>query len=49
MQVALWYAHAVLLEQNEHWQLVGRRMFLAESMALIPDLEDLPALHHACA
>jgi putative transposase len=35
---------AVLLEQHEHWQLEGRRMFSAESMALIPDLEDLPAL-----
>jgi putative transposase len=35
---------AVLLEQHEHWQLEGRRMFSAESMALIPDLEELPAL-----
>jgi putative transposase len=34
---------AVLLEQHEHWQLEGRRLFSAESMALIPDLEDLPA------
>lgn len=34
----------VLLEQHEHWQLEGRRMFTAESMAAIPDLEDLPAL-----
>ena len=24
---------AVLLEQDEHWQLEGRRMFSAESMA----------------
>jgi putative transposase len=42
-------AGAVLPEQHEHWQLEGRRMFSAESMALIPDLEDLPALHHASA
>ncbi len=35
---------AVLLEQHEHWQLEGRRMFTAESMAAITDLEDLPAL-----
>jgi putative transposase len=34
---------AVLLEQDEHWQLEGRRMFSAESMAEIPALEDLPA------
>ena len=27
---------AVLLEQDEHWQLEGRRMFSAESMAAIP-------------
>ena len=27
---------AVLLEQEEHWQLKGRRMFSAESMAAIP-------------
>ena len=33
---------AVLLEQDEHWQLEGRRMFSAESMAAIPSLEDLP-------
>jgi putative transposase len=30
---------AVLLEQHEHWQLEGRRMFSAESMAAIPELE----------
>jgi hypothetical protein len=31
---------AVLLEQqHEHWQLGGRRIFSAESMAAIPDLE----------
>jgi len=35
---------AVLMEQDEHWQLEGRRMFSAESMAAIPELEDLPAL-----
>jgi putative transposase len=34
---------AVLLEQHEHWQLEGRRMVSAESMAAIPELEDLPA------
>lgn len=34
---------AVLLEQEEHWQLEGCRMFSAESMAAIPELEDLPA------
>jgi putative transposase len=34
---------AVPLEQDEHWQLVGRRMFSAESMAEIPALDDLPA------
>lgn len=33
---------AVLLEQDEHWQLEGRRMFSAESMAAIPGLEELP-------
>ena len=40
---------AVLLEQHEHWQLEGRRMFSAESMAAIPDLEDIPALQTASA
>jgi putative transposase len=40
---------AVLLEQDEHWQLEGRRMFSAESMAAIPSLEDLPALQDASA
>jgi len=35
---------AVLLEQDEHWQLEGRHMFSAESMAAIPELEDLPTL-----
>ncbi|MFN6354741.1 MAG: IS256 family transposase [Cyanobacteriota bacterium] len=35
---------AVLLEQHEHWQLEGRRMFTAESMAAIPDLEAHPVL-----
>jgi putative transposase len=40
---------AVLLEQDEHWQLEGRRMFSAESMAAIPSLEDLPTLEAASA
>ncbi len=40
---------AVLLEQHEHWQLEGRRMFSAESMAAIPELEHLPALLSAAA
>ena len=34
---------AVLLEQDEHWQLEGRRMFSGESMAEIPPLDQLPA------
>ena len=38
---------AVLLEQHEHWQLEGRRMFSPESMAAIPSLDDLPALQAA--
>jgi len=33
---------AVLLEQDEHWQLEGRRLFSAESMSAIPSLEELP-------
>ncbi len=32
---------AVLLEQDEHWQPAGRRMFSAESMAVIPSLDAL--------
>ena len=40
---------AVLMEQDEHWQLEGRRMFSAESMAAIAELEDLPALLSAPA
>ena len=40
---------AVLLEQHEHWQLEGRRMFSAESMATIPELGDTPALQAAGA
>jgi putative transposase len=40
---------AVLLEQHEHWQLEGRRMFSAESMASIPELGDTPALQAAGA
>ena len=35
---------AALLEQHEHWQLVGRRMFSTESIATIPLLDDIPAL-----
>ena len=35
---------AVLLEQHEHWQLEGRRMVSAESMATIPELDGIPAL-----
>jgi putative transposase len=38
---------AVLLEQNEHWQLEGRRMFSTLSMAAIPNLEGLPVLRTA--
>jgi hypothetical protein len=38
---------AVLLEQHDHWQLEGRRMFPAESMATIPELGDTPALQAA--
>ena len=34
----------VLLEQHEHWQLEGRCMVSAESMAAIPELGDSPAL-----
>ena len=40
---------AVLLEQDEHWQLEGRRMFSAESMAAIPELDDIPAKLSASA
>ncbi len=40
---------AVLTEQLEHWQLEGRRMFPAESIAAIPELEDLPAQLSAAA
>ncbi len=35
---------AVPLERGEHLQLQGRRMYSAESMAAIAELEDLPAL-----
>jgi hypothetical protein len=38
---------AVLLEQDEHWQLEGRRMFSAKSMEAISELADLPALLRA--
>jgi transposase-like protein len=40
---------AVLLEQDEHWQLEGRRMFSADSMVAIPSLNDLPALDDSAA
>jgi len=40
---------AVLMEQDEHWQLEGRRMFSAESMAAIPDLDDILSLQSAIA
>jgi putative transposase len=40
---------AVLMEQDEHWQLEDRRMFSAESMAAIAEPEDLPALLSARA
>ena len=39
---------AVLLEQDEHWQLEGRRMFSAESMAAIPALEEPACAGHRC-
>ena len=35
---------AVLLEQDEHWQLQGRRMFSLDSMAAIPaPADELPS------
>ena len=34
---------AVLLKQDEHWQLEGRRMFSAENMSAIPGLQDATA------
>ena len=34
---------AVLLEQDDYWQLEGRSMFSAASMAAIATLKDLPA------
>lgn len=41
---------AVLLEQDEHWQLEGRRMFSLDSMAAIPPAaEELPAAESAPA
>ncbi len=37
---------AVLLEQDEHWQLEDRRMFFLDSMAAIPPSADaLPKPH----
>jgi putative transposase len=38
---------ALVLEQDEQWQLEGRRMLSAESMTAIPELEALPALQSA--
>jgi putative transposase len=35
---------AVLLEQQENWQLEGRRMISAESMTAIPELDSDPAM-----
>ena len=35
---------AVLREQPERWQLEGSRMLSADSMAPIPELDDIPAL-----
>ncbi len=40
---------AVLLEQHEDWELECRHMVADESMASIPDLEELPALLSASA
>ena len=40
---------AALLEQHEHWQPGGRRMFSAESMATIADLDAIPALQATSA
>ena len=41
---------AVLLEQDEHWQLEGRRMFSLDSMAAIPPSADaLPEPHQEMA
>ena len=34
---------AVLLEQDDYWQLEDRSMFSAASMAAIATLKDLPA------
>ena len=35
---------AVLLEQHEHWEMEGRRMFSTETMADVMTTGDLPAL-----
>jgi hypothetical protein len=41
---------AVLLEQDDHWQLEGRRMFSLDSMAASPPSVDaLPEPHQAMA
>lgn len=34
---------ALLLGQDEHWQVEGWRMFSAERMAKIPSLDHVPA------
>jgi len=40
---------AVMLEQDEHWQLEGRRLFSGESMGALAELENLSALLSAPA
>jgi hypothetical protein len=35
---------AVLLEQDNYWQMEGRHMFSTASMAAIATLKELPAL-----
>jgi transposase-like protein len=40
---------AVLLEQDEQWQLKDRRMFSGDSMGAIPSLKDLPAVNDSAA
>jgi transposase-like protein len=40
---------AVLLEQDENWQVEGWRMFSADRMAAIPSLKDLPAVNDSAA
>jgi transposase-like protein len=36
---------AVLPERHEHWQLEGRRLFCAQCMATISEMDDIAALH----